>query len=246
MRPFLERVAITGADDKIDQSDLFAISEEFPFVEWGILLSKSSEGSIRYPSYAWLLKLFYLWEHSNSSIQLSGHICGQWVRDICRGHWSFLVDCEDIHPMFSRLQLNFHAQVHDLNKKAFLKGFDNPQLYFKQYIFQMDNINNLILNLAQADDVDAVPLFDLSGGRGILPDTWPTATGYAGYSGGLSIDNIKEALPAIEVAANGNLAWIDIETHIRSNNRAIFDLNKVRTFLELVSPWVLSVKNAAV
>ncbi|MHB1675039.1 MAG: hypothetical protein ACYCSP_12405 [Acidobacteriaceae bacterium] len=35
----LETVTITGADDSTDIVELAELSEEFPFVEWGILIS---------------------------------------------------------------------------------------------------------------------------------------------------------------------------------------------------------------
>ena len=36
----LNRVTITGADDFTEPKDLVELSEEFPFVEWAILLSQ--------------------------------------------------------------------------------------------------------------------------------------------------------------------------------------------------------------
>lgn len=37
-------VTITGADDDVDPSALEDLSDEFPFVEWGILRSAKREG----------------------------------------------------------------------------------------------------------------------------------------------------------------------------------------------------------
>lgn len=50
----LERVTITGADDSTDISQLVELSQEFPFVEWGILVSRRSEGGPRFPSREWI------------------------------------------------------------------------------------------------------------------------------------------------------------------------------------------------
>ncbi len=257
MKQILNRVTITGADNSIEPEELFKLSNEFPFVEWGILFSRSREKTNRYPSYDWMLKLHHIWKEfydnpvnytrgpessvapaRNYAFQLSGHICGQWVRDICQGHWSFLDDCCDIHEMFGRFQLNFHSQVHQLNHTLFLKGFDDPRLYWRQFIFQLDNWNNNILDVAKADDIDAVGLFDLSGGAGRLPETWPQAKGYCGYAGGLSPDNLQSQLELIEQVAGDGFIWIDTETRVRSEDDRIFDLGKVRAFLEAAKPWV--------
>ena len=50
----LDRVTITGADDSIKATDLIPLSKRFPFVEWGILLSKNNEGSFRFPTRDWI------------------------------------------------------------------------------------------------------------------------------------------------------------------------------------------------
>lgn len=53
----LDKVSITGADDSVNPKDLVELSEEFPFVEWAILLSKSRMRSNRYPSLNWMYDL---------------------------------------------------------------------------------------------------------------------------------------------------------------------------------------------
>ena len=55
MRKFVTKVTVTGADDSVDVDGLIDLSKEFPFVEFGILLSKSSAGSARFPSGLWLV-----------------------------------------------------------------------------------------------------------------------------------------------------------------------------------------------
>lgn len=239
MKPFIDKVTITGADNSVQIEEMEAITAEFPFVEWGILLSKNREGIYRFPSYDWMLKLHHAWQ-SNPALKLCGHICGSWVRAICYGNWTILEDCVDIHPMFARFQLNFHAQVHDLNKGAFLRGFDNKDLYFRQFIFQLDDVNNNILEVAKKDDIDAVPLFDLSGGNGVLPESWPIANGYCGYAGGLSPDNLAIVVQDIQKVAGEGPVWIDVETKVRSDDDSILDLDKVRKFLTIARPWVLN------
>jgi hypothetical protein len=38
----LKTVTITGADDAVDPEELLQIQQRYPFVEWGILLSRYS------------------------------------------------------------------------------------------------------------------------------------------------------------------------------------------------------------
>ena len=60
----LTRVTITGADDAVDPGALVALSAEFPFVEWGILFSKSREGEARYPSAEWAARIGRLFDEN--------------------------------------------------------------------------------------------------------------------------------------------------------------------------------------
>ena len=46
----LTTVTITGADDRVDPWELARLSEEFPHVEWGVLISTGRAGTPRYPS----------------------------------------------------------------------------------------------------------------------------------------------------------------------------------------------------
>lgn len=238
----LDRVTITGADDSIKATDLIPLSKRFPFVEWGILLSKNNEGSFRFPTRDWIETLVndvkgQLYPHN---LNLSGHICGRWVRDICEGKWTIATEMPQLLHSFQRLQLNFHAEVHSLNKqKFFYGGVEFLQTYNSSLIFQMDNVNNSILDEARQMGIAGDPLFDLSGGAGILPEFWPKAEGfYTGYAGGLSPDNVVEQIKKIELVAGDARIWIDVERRVRSDDDSQFDLDKVARFLEAAEPFV--------
>ena len=49
----LDRLTITGPDDKTDIDTLLQLSQYYPFVEWAILYSPTRQGSERYPSEEW-------------------------------------------------------------------------------------------------------------------------------------------------------------------------------------------------
>lgn len=262
MRKFIKTVTVTGADDSIQPEDLFPITREFPFVEWGILFSKSSEGRARFPSQDWVAGLqdmvlgtddFHERDESKDPTpKLSAHICGRWVRDLCAGNPTIIQEIASL-GVFERIQLNFHAYVHRIENRArFVRGLALIEGYrigkaemlawskgHTQFIFQLDNVNDGTATEATVAGIDAMGLFDLSGGAGTLPGQWPRQNTNMGYAGGLSPDNVAEQLEKIEQVA-GSVAWIDAETHLRSADDTQFDLDKVRSFLEAAKPWVIT------
>jgi hypothetical protein len=50
----IDKITFTSADDYVTIDDMFNISSLYPCVEWGILLSKEKQGTLKYPSNAWL------------------------------------------------------------------------------------------------------------------------------------------------------------------------------------------------
>ena len=101
-------------------------------------------------------------------------------------------------------------------------------------------MNDQLVKDAIYQGVGCVPLYDKSGGAGVVPNTWPPAIDgvYSGYAGGLGPSNIADELPKIEVAARGNPFWIDMETHVRTDNGAKLDMDKVVSCLEACEPHV--------
>ncbi|MHA2280226.1 MAG: hypothetical protein ACXAC5_05120 [Promethearchaeota archaeon] len=250
MEPFIKTVTVTGADDSIKPLEMLEITERFPFVEWGILLSLSSQGNTRFPSRKWLTDLFNIYD---TRMKLSGHICGRWVRDLCKGKLTWLEssDNDSMWPffmLFNRIQLNFHSEVHKINHMPFIRGLAQMEGMWMdamcdtsikpQFIFQLDNVNDSILGVARDVGVDAAGLFDLSGGLGILPEQWPEASSWQGFAGGLSPENLKTQLELIAPKCSRSI-WIDAETHLRSSNDRQFDLAKVVRFLEIAQPFVI-------
>jgi hypothetical protein len=237
----LKVVTITGADDSIDPHELAKLSQEFPFVEWAILLSKKQMGNKRFPSTEWMTEL----KKDADKLQLAGHLCGSWLRVNLMNFGDIEFTKEiPLWDDFQRIQLNFHAEKTDLSEEA-LKALRNQTWHKKkQFIVQMDGVNNdLYKNLLFAGVLTS-GLFDTSHGAGVLPSTgWPDVIPsinphtYRGYAGGLSPDNIEEQLIKLESAVGDDLVWVDMETKVRSHNDMQFDLNKVRTCLEIAKKW---------
>ena len=231
-------VTVTGADDSVRPEELISIAKDYPFVEFGILLSKKQQGNKRFPSRDWLEELYILWR--SEKITLSGHLCGEWVRKLCLGIPSFFEEFGYIWEMFERFQMNFHAEHHPVDDKK-LSDSIRQYLRDKPIIFQMDGVNERIFYSLNARwGIAAFPLFDQSGGNGLLPGEWPKQplNQYCGYAGGLSPDNLNQEMERISKVATGPI-WIDAETLLRSENDKVFDLKKVRRFLEVAKPWVV-------
>jgi len=230
----IDRVTVTGADDSVEVGALVEIQEKYPFVEWGILLSIGNEGINRFPSVQWIDGLI----KAKENLTLSGHLCGKWVRDICAGRQTLYEDRPQFKSIFGRYQLNFHSYLHQIkDRTAFINAVD--ALAVEQVILQFDDVNNDMLASVRDANIDAVPLFDTSGGAGVLPGEWPKALNvYSGYAGGLSPENLGEQMALIgEVCGNGPI-WIDAETMLRSNHDSVFDLEKVCAFLDAAKPFM--------
>ena len=239
----LDRVTITGADESIEPKHLEEISTEYPFVEWGILISskRTPVGYPRFPSWKWLggirdLMTLHTDANKKNDIRWSAHLCGDIVRTLAtKAEWAFPLSLLD---GFQRIQLNFHGEE--------LK-FDNffPEMLMfheKQFILQMDNVNDHILPIVRKRNIDAVPLFDGSHGAGILPGSWPKPIEgiYNGYAGGLGPNNLKKQMDKIAEAAGDAHIWIDMETKIRSDNDKLFDLDKVTQCLDIAKDYIVT------
>lgn len=257
MKQFVTKVTVTGADDTVEPIQLFELAEEFPFVEFGILLSRSSKGKSRFPSSRWIERLIY--ENDSNcgrQVSFSGHICGSWVREILGGDWPFseFASIDEgfmSSRMFQRFQINTHAEPHcvDYDKVSELLRVlaSNGQ----SIIFQYDDVNTeLVKQAIERRHNNASALFDLSHGAGVLPRFWPRPIPDfpCGYAGGLSPENVADQLSKLELIVGDTPIWIDAETHLRSVrfehqdprscNGDVFDLNKVRAFLQAAQPWV--------
>lgn len=232
----ITRVTITGPDDSISPSALIALNDKYQFVEWGILVSQKHFGANRFPSMEWIKRL-ELVKKDHPEIKLSCHLCGKYVRDLCLGSDLAIKELGELWNMFDRVQINFHGIPHN-------KSIDFIHLLLeqkdKEFIFQFDDVNNSIIESVSKAGVNCSALFDTSGGAGILPNEWPEPLQNikCGYAGGISPENIEAQIKLIESKVGETEIWIDMETHVRSNNDSQFDLSKVEKCLEISSSYV--------
>lgn len=232
----LRCVTLTGADDSVSVEELKRLAKAFPFVEFGILFSASQQGGPRYPSYAWLSQLM------DSQLPLAAHLCGQYARHlVMHGNttWWYRFSA-NLTNQFYRVQLNWRGY------QEVAPDFESVCEHLPHlFILQCDGINDIparrIYGRGKINGTNQfMPLFDRSGGTGILPDRWPQAWAdtYCGYAGGLSPTNIVDQLALIRIAARKQPFWIDMERHLRSEDNRLFDLQKCQAVLEATAPYV--------
>lgn len=231
----LTTVTITGADDAVDPGELVKLSGEFPFVEWGILMSASRAGTPRYPTRRWMIGLENLAKQVTRTndpkvkpMRLSAHFCGQVAREALSGRLHDLPVIERVQ----RIQVNGYTPPSP-GVVAFAKRMPGYEI-----ILQVRSEDEM--QSAMSDVVDAgrcSMLFDASGGRGLRrPERWPTRwTGWMGFAGGIDPDNAQNSVLAIMGSHVGDF-WIDMESGVRTGDR--FDLKLVREVLEKCAPLV--------
>lgn len=220
-------VTLTGADDSIHHNDLLKLSDDYPFVEFGILFSTKRIGTERYPSLKWLDELF----EKSSELNLSAHLCGDFAREVICGSKTGDFILERLSPHFKRVQLNYNFSK---ETPVSLCHFINFTKYFSKhnFILQYNKSNKIVCDAMVHEDIDNLQfLYDASGGRGKAAESFdiPVSNYYTGYAGGISPINIIEVCKKIEIIVGKTPIWIDMETHIRSNSN--FDFKKCNEVL---------------
>lgn len=233
----LERVTITGADDRTPVSELRRLTNEFPFVEWGILIG-SGRGFSRFPRVEWIEELINERGRDGEQMRLSLHVCGRPLREIAAGKSPFERELSYKFFAFERVQLNWHGERQgDIAENVLAAFCTTHSEWSPEIIFQEDGVNQNIWQ-ACARRYQCALLFDRSHGGGVLPDQWPLASIDlpCGYAGGLSPENVYDECLKIQAVDKYLTArWIDAETNVRTND--VLDLEKVRRFLQQSNPF---------
>ena len=228
----INKVTITGADNKVFASDLFSLQVDYPFVEWGILFSKSKEGQQRYPS-SDQIRRFVL-----NGLNLSAHFCGWWSNQVLKSNNFDLIT--QLHPNYKRVQLNYNFAHYGHFDFRPLFNYCNYKFLDRSIILQANQSNLIVHDIAKRSDKcpgNLHFLWDSSGGRGkeIKSINYPYEN-YTGYSGGINIENIHDICNLITNSPDDDEVWIDMESGVRTNNE--FDLNKVEQILKACREFV--------
>jgi hypothetical protein len=228
----LTRVTITGADESIDVYDLCRLHDEFPFAEWGILMSSAREGKDRYPSRRWL---DHLMRRTTGLLPLAAHLCGAFSRDAIDGPFLWAVERPELFARFQRLQFNGAEYSAATQKRACLYAEHFPH---KEFILQVKTFDG---GHAVGPHSPSL-LLDRSGGRGVELAEFPRAVPgvRCGYSGGFGPDNLDRVLATLTALPGDGGFWVDMETNVRTareGGRDAFDFDKVRQCLEIAAPF---------
>jgi hypothetical protein len=227
----LHTVTITGADDMTDPAALVRLWEEFPFVEWGILLTARG-GRPGFPSADWLHRLG---STAPAGMPLSGHLCNNWAKEVCGGSLPGQLNLGG----FGRVQLNVGRHLNWVESPEAIAAI---LLRGREHILQVGTAREEGLELAarllELGTTVSI-LFDSSGGRGISPRTWPPALAEmrCGFAGGLSPDNLAVELRRLSHIVGERSVWIDMQSGVRSSDQKLLDLTKARRCPEISQPF---------
>lgn len=222
-------VTLTGADDSIDPKDLVRLQDDYPFVEFAILFSSKRQGSERYPSLSWINDLMSI----SDNLNLSAHLCGDYAREVVSGSHKGKEILNWLSPFFKRFQINYN----------FENGYAHNMISFNETLYEYPNSKFILQHnednrrVCNTYSIERIPnlefLYDASGGKGTKAEKLgkPMKYNKTGYAGGISPENIVESCKKVNEVSDGKDVWIDMETHIRSNNDKLFDFDKCNTVL---------------
>jgi hypothetical protein len=190
----IERITLTGADERTDIDALVQFAHRFPEVELGLLYTATPEGRPRYPSRDWLAR---------AAAALSGrvaiHVCGGGARrELLEGRMS------DLTRHAPRIQVNGLIEVEEAERLAALVA---------TLITQHNEANSHLLQVRARNHA---LLVDASGGRGVSPDLWqpPSTDKATGFAGGMGPANLATEYQRIAGVAKPG-AWSDMEGKLR-------------------------------
>jgi hypothetical protein len=222
-------VTITGADDNVAHEDLIGLSQDYPFVEWGILFSASQNKQPRYPSKNWRLAFYGA---MNASVNISAHLCGSVVADR-------LDTCDSMHTevemFYPRVQFN-RLDEYNVDRILHYSKVSGTNVIIPS--------NNKTKELASSfkEKGHISLLFDTSGGRGIytFDKVWPDHNKdyfRCGYAGGISDVNIDSTMEALVKRYEEEPFWIDIESGARDDKNQ-FSLARVERILKRAKEYI--------
>lgn len=210
-------ITFTGADDSTDVERIVELSRRYP-IEIGYLISATNKRN-RYAHEFLLDDVMYLAENG---VNIAFHLCGRIVDDYVYGAKTDIF-FYPILPAVKRIQLNIKRDIGSL----YILN-ENAKLNFVDIILQHREGN------FPPQYSNIYYLFDCSGGRGIVPETYINHPGkgrFVGYAGGISDKNVKKILNVLPVK-NDQEYWIDMETGVRTDDW--FDLDKIEKVCKIV------------
>ena len=223
----LKSVTFTGIDDATDLDRVAQLSWEYPFVEWGVLMSATRTGiDPRYPSLATMAKV------SDIGINPSVHLCGRLARDLAEVKGFSIQAALQFNPGARRIQVNLGRAV-DQYDDLFYRLRSRARHFGVQIIMQAYGFDSpsVMLGAGVYSD-DVVFLNDASGGEGIAGDFQaPVSKSRVGFAGGICPENVLAKIEQVNALPGDNEYWIDMESGVRTGN--LLDLDKCEAVLKI-------------
>jgi phosphoribosylanthranilate isomerase len=224
----------TGVDVRTDLGRVIEMASAYPFLEFGILLSRTPEDKDpRYPQFRQIADMV---ERLCGRAKLALHVCGravgEFVREPPKGS---AYAGQDIHDLIAagigRVQLNFNFERFGLSLEEIEAAVQRTDA---KVITQHFPANTAVTFGITAPNHQV--LYDASGGRGVAATGYdmPFAGKYTGYAGGLGPDNAAAAVAAIKSIIGDDDVWIDMESRIRTDG--YLDLDKCGGVAAVIAP----------
>jgi hypothetical protein len=238
----LKYVTITGISESCNMQSLIDLQKQYTFLEYGVLVSRSSFGKNQYPAPGWVEELAGTARGKVEEFKLSYHLCGGLAYDFLKDKFiadDLLMEIPNL-AYAQRIQINFDASRTVLGSESLQYRLQTTRTSHQamnggnfQYIIQYNNVNKNVWFEFVKMGVYPQVLFDMSLGRGIAFDTpqKPISGLLCGYAGSLGPDNIKQKLRDIEEVVGDGICWIDMQSRVRDSEDRL-DLGKVVVVLE--------------
>ena len=224
----LKHITFTGIDERTSVYDLKAIQEQFPFAEFGVLMSRHwRENGNRFPSPSVIASFL------GRGVNLSAHLCGGIAKDAYMGNMTSAIEASELTLLsddFKRVQLNI-APYKELQIK---RKLDN---YGKEIIIQQKSPNREDMKpfmdfFRVNPQLKPTMLIDPSGGLGRdMGLDIAEIKSKVGYAGGINAQNVDAKLRILMNLDTVGSFWIDMESGVRTDDW--FDTDKVVEVLRI-------------
>jgi phosphoribosylanthranilate isomerase len=232
----IDLCTFTGIDSRTDLGRVVELSSAYPFLEFGVLLSRTPEDKDpRYPVAAEIRRIV---DKLSGKTRLALHVCGRAVGEFVREpELGMEFAGQDINDLIqagvSRVQLNFSFARAGFSLEELERAIRRTNAFVITQHFPA--------NVPVSEGITAPNhqvLYDTSGGRGVEAEGYvKTFHGkYTGYAGGLGPENVVERMDAIQAACGDYAAWIDMENRIRTEG--YLDLGKCETVAASIAPMI--------
>ena len=229
----LDIITFTGVDDKTPMDALREIAEEYPRVEFGVLIGDRTgdRQAPIFPPFGTVNKLKS--SGREMGFRTAIHLCGTFARMALNRTPDGNDDILEIVKGFDRVQVNLHPDSHSTEIKN-----TELQTATKRLIQFSDDMEPERLILQHRTSWDNVPtkhgrieyLYDQSEGRGLDGiDKWPKPfpdLPRMGYAGGIGPYTIGRAMDFVNSYPESHI-WLDMEGRIRRPSDGRLDLKAV-------------------